>query len=414
MANEQLNKTANLLVRPQKDGAYKRVKPSETRFKAFSKIVEDKLGSLVILNLFIVLFCAPIIALIILRSFALVNSGLLYPFGGGIGVGYPAVPDLSGVAENLQLNTDLLFFAAFFACSFLAALGLSGGAYVIRNLVRTNGTIILKDFWKGLTKNYFPAMLASALPVLFLSFAVYVSNLLDSAVATGANLLFFPVVIKILVYLLFAFVVLVSFWIIALGVNYRTKGMDIITEAIQCTLRNFLLTLAYVALALAPVAFLFFGDFFTTLAVTFYILFGLCYALLVWFSYFQWEIDLFTTDGVVYEVEKTVGEKKTVVDERKEGQRVMALSKNYSYLDGRPMMSVKEGKEPQILETLRRDALEKCDASKAEMRKEADDYALAHENDMRYSDYNKVWKDREKALEPKKKTKGFAPSLLGK
>ncbi|MBO4989513.1 MAG: hypothetical protein J6D37_04195 [Clostridia bacterium] len=418
MANEMKLRIADILQKPQKDGSYKRVMPTGGRFQVFRTMVADKLGILCLVNLFILIFCSPMIGLIVFRSLALSSGTLLYPFGGGLGVGYPASPDLTGAAESLRLNVDLIFFGGLFVASFLAALGLAGGSFVIRNMIRTNGDLSVKDFWRGISKHYLPAMQSAALVTLFLFLTSYVVNLADFLIASGSDAVVWLVISKVAAYILLALGILFSLWTLALGVNFKQGFFALYKNAFLLLTGTFPLTLVYAVLALAPVLLLFLGGFFTTIAIFFYVMFGVVYALMVWFSFVQWVIDQYTgKEGISYEAEKNAkpavqpkAEDKT--KEKEDERRRMILSRKWSYLDGRPMMKLDEGKSFDALDTLSRESLAAVKESQTEVLAEADEYAKAHSSDAAYAEYNKIWNEREKVLPETKKKKRSAPRML--
>ena len=100
------------------------------------------------------IFFIPLILVIVFRSLYIqVQSGLM-PFASGMGGGFGAIPNLAGLQENVAMSTNLMFGLFIIVACVIAAVGLSGGIYVIRNMVWTEGIFIANDFWRGIKINF--------------------------------------------------------------------------------------------------------------------------------------------------------------------------------------------------------------------------------------------------------------------
>ena len=53
-----------------------------------------------------------------------------------------------------MFSVDVMIYLLFPLVMFIAAVGVSGGAYVIRNMVWTEGIFVANDFWRGIKQNY--------------------------------------------------------------------------------------------------------------------------------------------------------------------------------------------------------------------------------------------------------------------
>lgn len=54
-----------------------------------------------------------------------------------------------------------MMYGAIAVASFIAAIGLAGGMYVIRNMVWTEGIFVANDFWRGVKLNFWNALQAA-------------------------------------------------------------------------------------------------------------------------------------------------------------------------------------------------------------------------------------------------------------
>lgn len=221
MATEKKGLVSRLLEGSEKSDEYARSTLPTNRWAAAWDIIKGSFGKLCIVNLLVLLFALPLVLLMIMRGLFFDLGSAEYPFGANLGIGYPCAPDLTGVAEGFKLNNDVIFYGGFFLASFLAAIGLAGGAYVIRNMIWTEGIFVAHDFWKGIGKNYLPAMQAATMCTLFLFLTALICNMSDVMIATGVGSAGWLTVAKVVSIVAFIFVAILSLWILSLGVSYK-------------------------------------------------------------------------------------------------------------------------------------------------------------------------------------------------
>ena len=93
-------------------------------------------------------------------------------------------------------------------------------------------------------------------------------------------------------YTLIALAAMMSFWMIALGVNYEQKFFTLFKNAALITIGSLPQTLFFGVIALLPFAlFLIQNSLFLMIAITVLLLFGFTWALLVWLDFAQWLFD---------------------------------------------------------------------------------------------------------------------------
>ncbi len=418
MAAQNKGIIARFLEGSEKSEDYARSTLPTNRWQAFFDILKGRLGKLCIINLLIIVFFAPILFLIVTRLLYIVGSGTIYPFGSNLGVGYPAAPDLTGVAESLMLTTDLLFYGAFVLCGFIAAIGLAGGSYVIRNMIWTEGVFVAHDFWKGIGKNYVNALQATLLCTIFLFLTKYLCNLADYMIAIGVGSVAWLTVAKVACYVVLAFAIMVSLWILALGVSYKQGFWQIFSNAFILTAGTLPQSVFFCLCAALPLAFFLLGDFFVSLGIVCVLLIGLSFALLVWFSFAQWTFDKYVNPKLGIAVNRGLYVKKESEEETSEAVKEYnrsILARGRSQLASRPMKPIDDGRELyELPEAFSREDLARLRQSRKEMIEDADSYAEEHRNDERYVEYNKMWDEREKVLQDddKKGKKKKRPKML--
>ena len=100
MAQEKKGLIARMLEGKEKSEEYARSTLPTNRWQLFWDIFKGNFGKIVKVNLLILLFFIPVIAIVIFNRLLDQTNAITYPFGANIGVGYPAQPDLIGVPES--------------------------------------------------------------------------------------------------------------------------------------------------------------------------------------------------------------------------------------------------------------------------------------------------------------------------
>ena len=425
---------ARWLEGKERDDEYARSTLPTNRWQLFWDIMKGRFGRLMLINLLTLVTFIPLILVYIWRL--LVNSAqdMLGPYGSGLGVGYPVIPNVVGVAEWTAFQNDLLFFALFIVAGFIAALGLSGGMYIIRNLIWTEGIFVANDFVRGIRRNFWNVLEAVFLFTLTLFVAQTMGNLANWCIAMDIA----PgwmIVSKVVGYVLVALMGLISLWMISLGINYKQGPWALFRNAVVMTIGTFPQTVFFAVLALLPIGLLFTGvNFIVVIAVVVMLLFGFSYAMLVWMDYSQWAFDKFINpnlgvktgrglysrtpqeDKIGGSASATQGETSEAVRE----YRRMILAQGKSKLVSRPIKPLDDNLEVyQLPESFSREDLQRLRESKEAIDEDAKAYEKEHENDEQYVEYNKQFEEMERALEGEddKKKKGKlkkVPKMLNK
>ena len=151
---ERKGLVARWLEGKERSEDYARSTLPTSRWALFWDIFKGRFGKLVLVNLLMLVTFLPLAAVIVWRILAMGTQQIVGPYGAGLGVGYPVIPNVSGVAEMTVFEMDLLFFVLFIPAGAIAALGISGGGYIIRNLIWTEGIFVATDFLRGIRRNH--------------------------------------------------------------------------------------------------------------------------------------------------------------------------------------------------------------------------------------------------------------------
>ena len=153
MAQKKRGLIDRLMLGREKSEGYARASLPSNRWELFWDIFKGRFGKLFIVNLLVLLFFIPLIALIFFRYVTLANMGATYPFSQSLGVGYQAPASLAGLPESIIFNVNMFIYLFLPITLMIAAVGVSGGAYIIRNMIWTEGIFVANDFWRGIKQN---------------------------------------------------------------------------------------------------------------------------------------------------------------------------------------------------------------------------------------------------------------------
>ena len=427
MAQQKKGFITRLLEGKEKSEEYARSTLPTNRWQLFWDIFKGNFGKIVKVNLLTLIFFIPLIAVIVMYTMMGESDSMFYPFAANLGVGYPSAPFQAGISEMRTLSNGMFLYVGLIVTSLVAAVGLSGGMYVVRNMVWTEGIFVTNDFWRGIKLNYKNAMQTG----LFFTVVLFLcSTVIDSAqlyIAAGALSDAEVVWMRIsqgTSYVMIVLAGMMSFWMIAMSVNYKIKFLGLMRNAFLLTIGTFPQTVFFIALAAIPfLLFLIPQEFFIIIAVFAVLLFGLSYVLLVWLDFAQWVFDRYINPKIVgaktgrgiYNKDGTSAlEGGNESEASKEYQRTI-LAYGKSKLVAKPIKPIDDSLQVYELPgAFTREDLKRLRESKQHIAEDSAAYEEEHKNDLRYVEYNKQFEEREKALQENDgKKKKRRPKMLG-
>ena len=385
---------ARMLEGKERDENYARSTLPTGRWSLFWDIFKGRFSKLVIVNLLIIVFCIPLIAVYFLRYMMLVGQGTLLP-SNSLGVSWPAVPDIAGLEQQMILSTNLLWGALMVVAALIAAIGISGGIYVIRNLVWTEGIFVANDFWRGIKINAIVVLQST----LFYGVMLYLFTIsIDAAsvvIATGSGNQTLMVISHVFCYIAIALLTIMFLWMLSMGANYKIKFFRLLKNAFLMTFGMIFHNIFFVVLMAIPVILILLGSFFAMIGYIILILFGLSYMLLVWFDYSQWVFDKYfeskreggkVNRGIYPKAGKGGDQSKAVQQYEAEAAEAAKIK---SDLASRPIKPITDDlKVYELPESFSRDDLKKLRESKEAIAEDTEKYAEEHKGDEKYVVYN--------------------------
>lgn len=422
---------ARWLEGKERSEEYARSTLPTSRWGLFWDILKGRFGRMVITNLLVFVTFLPLIAILVWRWLIVGTQGFSGPFGGGLGAGFPAIPNIAGAAEEMTFSTDLLFYGLLIPAMAIAGLGISGGMYIVRNMIWTEGIFVANDFVRGIKRNFWNVLEAVLIFSVILFTARTMGNLADWLVARGVSNAGWLIASKIIGYIFVAISALVCLWMISLGVNYKQGPWQLFRNAVVMMFGTFPQTVFFAALALWPIFLaLFTAGILLIIALVLIVFIALSYAMLVWMDYSQWAFDKFINPNMGIATGRGLYDKNKAgaSAQKSDGNMDSAALREYkrqivamgkSKLVCRPIKPLDDDLEIyQLPESFSREDLQKLKESKQKVVDDVDAYEEEHKDDEQYVEYNKQFEEQEKAIreedEGKKKKKIKRPEMLNK
>ncbi len=434
MANrEKKGLVARWLEGKERSEDYARSTLPTSRWALFWDILKGRFGKLILVNLMVFITCIPIILIVFFHNYSIAAIGASGSYGSGLGVGYPYVPFVPGQEQWAILQLDLFYFGLLIPACVIAGIGISGGMYIIRNLIWTEGIFVANDFLRGIKRNFFNVLEAAIFFSAILFIARVVGDFSDFFVAAGSSMAGWMIASKVIGYIFVAFATLVTLWMVSLGVNYKQGPFALIRNAVVMTVGTFPQTIFFAALATWPVFLCIFGKgILLIIGIIILFLFGISWLMLVWMDYSQWAFDKFVnpdrgfaTGRGLYNKDKPsdTSPKQVSLEEsaamRELRRQIVAQGK--SKLACRPIMPVDDGVDMyQLPDSFSREDLQKVRESRAAVEEDVKKYEEEHKDDAQYVEYNRIFEETERAIKEdgkpgkKKKKNVKRPKLLNK
>lgn len=296
-------------------------------------------------------------------------SAVTYPFSGNIGLGYPAVPTTVGFAEQIYLSADYRTFMFMPIAGIIASIGISGGMYVMRNMVWAEGVFVGRDFWTGVKKNFGTVFITTLIYTILLFLGVLSIRMANFINAVEGTKWYITLSIVIGTMLL-AFFTLVYLYTLTFGVTYKLKFRNLIKNSFIMAIGLLPANLFFAAFALVSVILMVIGNVFLMIGLMVFLIMGLSGAALIWTNYSQWAFDKFINDNVPGAVKNRGIYSKKATEEESD------FSFERSTLGKRPVKPITDYdvEIAELPQNFSRADLQRLEESKAAMRKDSDDY----------------------------------------
>lgn len=377
-------------------------------------VFKGNFGKIVLINLLMLVFFLPGVAVVVVRMLYISAMGLQFPFNANTGLGYPAYPGMQGLTESIYLSADIMFYSLLIVAGFIASVGISGGAYSLKKLVNTQGVFKVKGFFHGVKVCYFNTLMPVTMFLIALFGTTLVGDWKDLVIAQGGagagpiTAYVFAIIATVLLGIYCA-------WLLAVGVSYKLKLTQLFRNAFVLLIGSPLPTIFMAGFSLIPVWLVLIGSAVPFLNIVSYVIlifFGLSFIVISWMSFTQWVFDMYVAPNIKAAAEAEKAKKsprELALEKEAEDKRVARelLAAGKSELIGKPILPIAE--KPAVAPlglTYTRKDLGRISSDRAKLGEDIKKYEDQHKNDPVYAEYNKLFAEREKALQDETDKKG--------
>jgi uncharacterized membrane protein YesL len=397
----------------EKSEGFARATLPSNRWELFWDVFKGSFWKLVLINVLMLLFFIPLFLLLMFRSSGTANFGVIWPFSQSFGVGYQAPPSIAGFAEQINLSINMYTYLLLPIVVMIASLGIAGGAYVIRNLVWTEGIFVANDFWRGIKKNATNMLIIGVTFSLVFYISVVGGSMCDLFATQNQSLKWLFTISKILLYGVLVLYGVMCMHMITMSVTYDLKFRHLLKNSLLFTVGLLPHTIFFLFLGALPFAIFLLGGFFAMIGIVAIFFLGLSFLLLVWTTFCQWAYDKNVND-------KVDGAKKNrgIYEKIKESDsgalkkyKEQLASVGKCSLNSKPIKPItdEELRVADLPQSFSRSDIIKLNESKQAIYDDHARYVEEHKNDPEFQiqEETKVWKkerdDREKRIEAAKK-----------
>ena len=369
---------ARMIEGPERSETYAASTLPTNRWQLGWDVFKTNTGKHFKINLLTLVFLLPFIALcVITYMYKLANVDVL-PFTQNMSIGYPAYPSTFGLSANLALSASIEFFKFLIIAILVGAVGLSGGFYVMRNMVWAEGVIVGSDFFKGVKQNYFVVLFSLLFYGVIMGLSVISVNMAQLLIDTCTGIRWLLTAAQVLTYIIMGIVSIMVLYMLTLGVTYKLSFGKLIKNSFILTIGLIPTNVFFAFLAALPFLLFFLKiSIFMALAIVLVFIWGVSIFMLIWTDYSNWVFDRFINDKVPG-AKKNRGIYKPNATEDDGEQIIFEKTKLNSSI--KPVTDY-DVELYELPESFSRKDLQKLEETKEAMRRDSDKYAEEHEND---------------------------------
>jgi len=387
MAKKKGGLIQRLIIGSEKSEGYARASLPSNRWELFWDILKGRFGKLIIVNLLMLLFFIPLVALLFLHYSAMISYGTSAPFGQGFGVGFMAPQSMVGFPETITFNVNLVIYLFMPIAFMIASIGISGGAYVIRNMVWTEGIFVANDFWRGIKQNVKQILLVALLySIVFYGFTISLA-LANKMIVEGIGVTWLLVMSKVVSYIVIIFISIMVAHMITMVVTYKVTFRQLIKNSFIFTIGLLPHNIVFTVAGLLPMVFLFFSGIMAVIGYLLIIFFAFSFYLLVWTDYCQWIYDKINDKVPGAKKGRGLYEKIKESDSKALQQyRAQLVKAGRSSLNSKPIKPITDDdlQLAELPQSFNRNDIEKLNESRQVLYDDHARYVEEHKNDPEF------------------------------
>lgn len=247
-----------------------------SKWAMFKFIFFGRFGTMVLLNLLMLLFALPGIAVMLLFYLNSSVAAGFIPYSSNIGIGYPVVADAvhQGIVVSFYYNiTEYLILVP---CIAFFALGVAGSLYVIRKLIWNEQVSTFKDFFRGIKKCWLPSLIMGFVFGLAVLLVVFTDGYFD---AYELSVAYKAVTLTLSIILLVLTIIFTSFFMTQ-NAAFKMSATVLIRNSALFVFGAFIQSIIFIGIGLIP-AYLMFIPGITFLLTLIYVFVGFSFSAVV-------------------------------------------------------------------------------------------------------------------------------------
>lgn len=344
------------------------------RWQVFKDVLSNRFGTLVKINLLMILFALPAIVWYVLSLRARAASGMFINYSANFGFGYPFVKDISYVGQAYNVQQQLWFNLIMIPLLMIASIGLAGGFHAIKMLVWGEGITVINTFFKGIKSNIVPFLWSTLL--IGLGFTLVQYNISAFGLYTGSQ--FLSVLSLVASIMLFVLLVFMVVFIYTQAATYKISIWGLIKNSFLFSIGLVFHNIFFVGITALPIILLMFtGPELGMLVMFFYALIGVSMTILIWTLYSHYVFDKYLNDNIEGAI-KDRGiyrkSKEEIIRKRKEAEERRKKAANTKYVNPKKRKrSIDEGQSiTPLTTTFSREDLKKLAEEKKRLQSDND------------------------------------------
>ncbi|HEY8424141.1 MAG TPA: hypothetical protein VIL23_05230 [Clostridia bacterium] len=339
------------------------------RWEVFKDVLSNRFGTLVKINLLMILFALPAIVWYYLSLRARSISGTYINYTVNFGFGYPFVRDIPYVGQLYNVQQQLWSNLLMVPLLMIASIGLAGGFHAIKMLVWGEGVDVVNTFFKGIKSNIIPFLWSTLF--LGLGFTLVQYNISAYGLYSGPEILnALSLAASIILFVLLAFMTL---FIYTQAATYKISLWGLIKNSFLFSIGLIFHNIFFVGITALPIILLMIsGPEIGLLILFFYALIGVSMTVLIWTLYAHYVFDKYLNDkieGAIKDRGIYRKSKEDIARRRKEAEERRKKAANAKYVNPKKKKrSIDEGKTITPLEvTFSREDLKRLAEEKKQL-----------------------------------------------
>lgn len=377
-----------LIVGSEKSEGYARASLPSNRWELFWDIFKGRFWKLILINLLMLVFFLPLFAFLLFRSGTIAGFSIQSPYSQCFGVGYQSVNSYVGFQEKIIANVNLNLGVFLPIACLIASIGIAGGAYVIRNMVWTEGIFVANDFWRGIKLNIKNMLLIALCYSLLLYIGILSISFSNLQYQIGSGKKWLIIISHAITYISLGLFTVMMLHMITMSETYVVPFFKLVKNAFLFSIGLLPQNLFFIAIGFLPVLLISFGGFIASIGYMLILFIWFAVFMLIWTDYCQWAYDKFINDKVEgAKKNRGIYEKVKASDAKAIAQYKEQLAMfGTSTLASRPIKPItdEEITIAELPQSFNRDDILKLNKSKEEMYEDNRKYVEEHKNDPIY------------------------------